>query len=333
MKGKFIIYILIVSTLLACGGNKKHHRSRNKKKIERTVGIAFGGGGAKAAAEVGVLKVIEEAGINVGYVSGSSMGAVIGGLYAAGYTANEIDSLLMTEEWLSLFDRNEMLSSLGSYDRTFLGVIKGDYLEKMLGIALAEKGCTLIEDTKKKNNIKFSCTTTQVINKESIDEYDIVSGNMAKAIRASMSYPVPIAGFEQVEWEGRSLVDGGMVNNLPVDLVKKIGAKKVIAIDLESADKGGGELPLNVSQIRSLIGISTPIEEILGIKWLADWLSDHRKSNEKRVENFESADVKIRIDLEGFSIFDFNLLDMHKMSEIGEDVAKTYHWDSLKKLK
>lgn len=327
MKEKLILYILVISTLLACGDKKKYHPHNEK----RTVGIAFGGGGAKAAAEVGVLKVIEKIGIKVGYVSGSSMGAVIGGLYAAGYTANEIDSLLMTEEWLSLFDRNEILS-LGANDR-FLGVIKGDSLEKMLGLALAEKGCILIEDTKKKNNIKFSCTTTQVINKEKIEEYDIVSGNMAKAIRASMAYPAPIVGFKQVEWEGKSLVDGGMVNNLPVDLVKKIGAKKVIAIDLESADKGDGELPLNVSQIRSLIGISTPIEELLGVKWLADWLSDHRESNEKRNRNFESADVKIRIDLEGYSILDFNLLDLHRMCEIGEDVAKTYHWDSLKKLK
>ena len=99
------------------------------------VGIAFGGGGAKAVAEIGALKVIEEAGIKPGYIAGSSMGAVVCGLYAAGYSAKELDSLFLTEEWLSLFEKNE-IGVTSSQFRTVFGLVKGEIFEKKLSEVL-----------------------------------------------------------------------------------------------------------------------------------------------------------------------------------------------------
>ena len=76
------------------------------------IGLALGGGGAKGAAEVGVLKVLDEAGIRVDYIAGTSIGSIVGGLYAAGYTANELDTLFQTQEWLALItDRKASLSN------------------------------------------------------------------------------------------------------------------------------------------------------------------------------------------------------------------------------
>lgn len=88
---KRILTILIAAALMfpAVAGRPK-------------IGLALGGGGAKGAAEVGVLKVLEEAGIQVDYIAGSSIGAIVGGLYAAGYSAAELDSLFQTQEWFSL---------------------------------------------------------------------------------------------------------------------------------------------------------------------------------------------------------------------------------------
>ena len=124
------------------------------KKASPKIGIAFGGGGAKAVSHIGILKVIEEAGIPINYVAGSSMGAVIGGLYAAGYSAKDIDSLFLSEEWLSLFDRNELGFTFEYAERTIFGLIKGDEFQEHLSKVLAQKGCYKIEDTEKINNKK-----------------------------------------------------------------------------------------------------------------------------------------------------------------------------------
>lgn len=326
---KYLVVFLFAFLVLSCNNiNKTPPVDLSGKdvsiiKVSPKIGIAFGGGGAKAVSHIGILKVIEEAGVPINYVAGSSMGAVIGGLYAAGYTAEEIDSLFMTEEWLSLFDRNELGITLEYSERTIFGLVKGDEFQEHLSQVLARKGCYKIEDTERLNKIKFCCTATKVINEESLEEVDLDSGNMARAIRASLTYPAPIVGYKPVIWNGQKLVDGGMLNNLPVDVVRKLGAKKVIAIDLESSDKGNGELPLSISQIRSYIGITIPMEDVLGIRWLVNWLSNHSESNEKRRRNYEDADIKLRPDLQGYGILSFNEKAFDEMIDAGEKEARS----------
>lgn len=281
------------------------------------IGIAFGGGGAKAAAEIGVLKVIEESGIKPGFIAGSSMGAVVGGLYAAGYSAKELDSLLLTEEWLSLFERSEM-GVVSSQSRTVFGLVKGDIFEERLSEALLKKGCKKIGDTKFVTGIAFACTATNIVTKENIAEMVLKEEdiNMAKAIRASMTYPAPIVGYSPVSLNGMLLVDGGMLNNLPVDVIKDMGAEYTIAIDLEKDRKR--------EHIISSGGL-------LKLGWLGNWLVD-QPGNGKRNRNLDMANIKIQPPLSGYSILDFSEQIFKEMMDIGEDEARTYHWKELLEL-
>jgi NTE family protein len=335
---KFIFFVAITFFLLSCVNKPKTPpvnlslKEGVNVKTRYKIGIAFGGGGAKAASEIGVLKIIEKADIPIEFVSGSSMGAVIGGLYAAGYSAKEIEDLLMAEEWLTLFDRNELGITVEDNERTIFGLIKGDEFQNQLEKALARKGCYNIEDTERLNNIKFSCTATNVVNKERLEEVDLCSGNMAQAIRASLTYPAPIVGYNPVKWGDLCLVDGGMLNNLPVDVVKKLGASKVIAIDLEKERNNKKKKPIDLSQLKEIIGITIPIDDVLGIKWLLDWLWDHSESDQKRRNNYNDADIKLRPDMKGYSILSFNERAFREMINAGELEAQSWY-DELVKLK
>ena len=91
-------------------------------KRYKSTGIALGGGGAKAAAEIGVLEELETMGVHIDYIAGTSMGAVVGGLYAAGYSAKELREMWLKESWLRLFDKNRVCT-LNDNNRTFFGVI------------------------------------------------------------------------------------------------------------------------------------------------------------------------------------------------------------------
>lgn len=282
------------------------------------VGIAFGGGGAKAVAEIGALKVIEEAGIKPGYIAGSSMGAVVGGLYAAGYSAKELDSLFLTEEWLSLFEKNE-IGVTSSQFRTVFGLVKGEIFEKKLSEVLLKKGCKNFEDTKLITGTTFACIATNIVTTEDIAEEVLKDGhiNMAKAIRAAMTYPAPIVGYNPVSLNGKLLVNGGMLNNLPVDVIKEMGAEYFIAIDLEKDRK---------SEHRISTG------GLLKLGWLGNWLVNP-SGNGKRNQNLEMAHIKIQPPLSGYSILDFSEQNFKEMMELGEDEARTYHWKALLELK
>lgn len=345
MKNKSYILSLIVTILVACGGNGKISQRKpllSESLIEEggdiiselpeklpKIGISFGGGGAKAAAEIGALKVIEEAGLPIKYVAGSSMGSLIGGLYAAGYTAKEIESLLMAEEWMSLFDKNELGITVENYERTIFGLIEGEVFEEQLRAILAKKGCSQIEDTERITGIKFSCTATRIIEKEHLEEVHLSSGDMAKAIRASLTYPAPIVGFKPVEYDNMLLVDGGMLNNLPVDVVRELGAESVIAIDLEL--ERNKEKLIDAPKLLETLGVKIPLKSLLGIEWLVDWLKKHPEKW-KHDSNCDDADILIHPDLLGYSILSFNEPDFRDMITLGEDAAKK-EWEKLHSLK
>ena len=315
-----LFFVILALLIPACVNKGKSPEPAETKDLQKTkVGVAFGGGGAKAAAEIGVLKAIEKSGLRIDYIAGSSMGAVVGGLYAAGYSAHELESLMTTEEWLSLFERNEIGVTAAGNDRTVFGLIKGDVFEDYLRKALKKKGCKTIGDTKKVNHIAFACTATNIVKKNDIAEVVLKQDDidMARAIRASMTYPAPLVGYKPVSINGMRLVDGGMLNNLPVDVVKELGAEKVIAIDLERGQKNERNLSLGNG---------------LGLGWLVSWMIDHPDRN-KRNRNLAIADVKIRPDLLGYSILSFNEMKIRDMILLGEDEAKTYHWSELMELK
>ncbi len=209
------------------------------------VGLALGGGGARGIAHVGVLKVLEELRVPVSRVAGTSMGAVIGGLYAAGYTATELEQIVTSFDWVDLFDDDpprEQLSyrrkqedrddfiklELGLDSRGLLlsrGLVEGHKLNLALRRLLAPLSQDLDFETLA---VPFRALAMDIETGEAVV---LARGDLARALHASMTVP---GVFTPDQVDGRFLVDGGIANNLPVDVVKPL-VDVVIAVDV-SAD-------------------------------------------------------------------------------------------------
>lgn len=170
------------------------------------VGLVLSGGGARGFAHIGVLHVLEERGVRVDALAGTSMGAILGALYAAGYTAAEIYELADGLGWRDVID-----VSLQA------GLMKGDKLHSFLASHLPERFDQL--------RLPFAVTTTDM---ETGEEQVVMDGPLVDAVRASSSFP---GAFDPVVLDGRTLADGGIVNNLPVAAAALLGCDYVIASD------------------------------------------------------------------------------------------------------
>ena len=177
---------------------------------KRTIGLALSGGSTYGAAHVGVMQVLEENGIHPHIITGTSAGALVGAAYCAGVPLKEIESLFFTMSWPTLL-KLSILNPLSIFDtqpmEEFLRKKIGDIEFKDLKIPFATVACDIH-------------TGERVV---------LDSGSVAHAVRASAAIP---GLFSPVEIEGRLLVDGGIVDNLPVDLVRSMGADYVIASDV-----------------------------------------------------------------------------------------------------
>lgn len=207
------------------------------------VGLVLGGGGARGAAHIGVLRELERHRVPIDAIAGTSMGAIIGGLYASGVSSDELAELLVTVDWSDLLRdkpaRQDLSFRRKEDDARYLldlelglkrgrlawpsGLISGQKLFFMLqsltlGVAEVEEFDAL--------PIPFRAIATDVNSGEMVV---LQSGNVATAMRASMAIP---SVFSAVELDDRLLVDGGLVNNVPVDVVRRMGADIVIAVDL-----------------------------------------------------------------------------------------------------
>ena len=216
---KRIIALLCLSLLL-CINVLAQERPR--------VGLVLSGGGAKGAAHIGVLKVLEEYDIPIDYIVGASIGAIMGGLYASGYTAAELDSLMMSQDWRSImldFDgrKDSYLVNVPLSPRLPSGLVEGRNVE-----ALLERLIPSAHDSIDFNSlpIPFSCVAVDLVHKK---EVVCTSGDLVEAIRASMSIPL---FFDPVRRGSQVMVDGGMLNNYPVDVVRAMGADVVIGVKL-----------------------------------------------------------------------------------------------------
>jgi NTE family protein len=207
------------------------------------IGLVLSGGGARGAAHIGVLKVIEELGIPVDAIAGTSMGAVIGGLYASGLTAREIESVMNSVNWEDAFRDQPPRSSLTfrrkTEDRSFLvrlplglrggefllprGLIQGQKLTQLLrSLTLPVAG---IEDFDRLPTA-FRAVATDL---ESGAQVVLSRGDLVGAMRASVSAP---GVFTPAEVDGRMLVDGGLVDNLPVHVARSMGVDRLIVVDV-----------------------------------------------------------------------------------------------------
>lgn len=180
----------------------------SKKDIK--IGLALGGGGALGYAHIGVLEVLKEHGINIDMVAGTSMGAIIGGAWACGLSTDHMRDIATKIKTHNLLDFNMQLKG---------GLLGGTSALKLIQNAVNVEN---FEDLK----MPFACTASDLLSGEQVV---LNKGNLIQAIRASMSIP---GLFNPVDYEDRYLIDGGMLGNVPSQVVKDMGADFVIAIDI-----------------------------------------------------------------------------------------------------
>ena len=218
------------------------------------VGLVLGGGGAKGASHIGVLKYIEDMGIPVDYVAGTSMGSIIGGFYAMGYSPEELTQIISGINWSEYIGnkidrpcmseetkkRNSTLllqvpfshESLFDNDpnSTFISQLPSAYVNNSSLINLFNNLCVGYQEEMDFNNlpIPFACVATDMITG---NEVVLRSGSVPTAMRASMAIP---GVFSPVMMGDKVLVDGGLVNNFPADVLREMGADIIIGVEVTS---------------------------------------------------------------------------------------------------
>ncbi|HEV8335596.1 MAG TPA: patatin-like phospholipase family protein [Candidatus Polarisedimenticolia bacterium] len=238
-------------------GANKPHKTRGAGGVP-VVGLALSGGGARGFAHIGVLKALEEMRIPVDRIAGTSMGAVIGGLYACGYKPAQIEEIILRLDWselfritgprsrMALFEREESGRYLISLpmDRLKIklpaGFSEGDRITSILALLTVN---SVAVDSFDELPIPFRAVGTDLVTGERVA---LGAGSLPEAIRASLAFPF---FFTPVEIEGRLLTDGGLSDNLPVDVAEEMGADIVIASDTTSPLRDKEELnsPLGIA--------------------------------------------------------------------------------------
>lgn len=216
----------------------------NQDKLQRpSIGLALGGGGARGSAHIGILRTLEEMRIPVDYIAGTSMGSLVGALYATGMTADELEDVILAIDWDSLFSddtarverpfRRKRDDDLALYGPK-LGLGEGSTLLAQ-GAISGQKISVLFEQLVRQRStvddfsqlpIPYRAITTDLATGKAVV---LSEGDLALAMRASMSVP---GVFDPVVWGEHLLVDGGLVNNVPLDVVRDMGADIVIAVDV-----------------------------------------------------------------------------------------------------
>ncbi len=216
--------------------------------VKRKVGLALGTGAARGLAHIGVLEVLEKEGIPIDMIAGTSAGAVIGALYAQGKDTNQIKKLVMDLNW-------KRLASLVDLALPKTGFIGGRKINNLMR--------SFIGDMEFRDlRIPLACVATDI---ETGEEVVINHGSVLEGIRASVSVPVI---FTIAKWEGRYLVDGGLVNPVPVSVLQRMGADFVIAVNVvpEASERGrrrgkkpikGGKEPNIINVIMQTVYITT----------------------------------------------------------------------------
>ncbi len=288
----------------------------------KRVAVVLGGGGAKGVAHIGVLKVLEEAGIPIDFIAGTSMGAIVGGLYAIGYSAEEIEQMVRRQDWqLLLSDKVErsflffpekekaeryivsLPFGLEKKDRVIDGVVKGQNLLNLFSDLTIG-----YHDSADFNafRIPFACVAVDVVTGR---DYMFHEGSLPLAMRASMAIP---AVFTPVRLDSMVLVDGGLNNNYPADVAVATGADVIIGVDLSTSD------------LKTYEHLQTPGDIIGQIVAL--------HGHEKYAENRAHTDLLFRPDLSAYTSASFTPAALDTMMRRGEVEARR-HWAEILALK
>jgi NTE family protein len=176
------------------------------------IGYALGGGAARGLSHIGVLKVFEENNIHPDVIVGTSIGAIIGALYAGGHSAKEIEQIALGLGWKKMVSLADISIPAG-------GLVQGKRIVALLESILGHLSFSQLK-------IPYACATTDVVTGE---EVIMQEGSLIDAIRASISLP---GIFKPVHHQGRFLVDGGLVNEVPVIVCRQLGANYVIGVNV-----------------------------------------------------------------------------------------------------
>lgn len=257
------------------------------------VGLVLSGGGAKGLAHIGVLKMIDSAGIKIDYIGGTSMGAIVGALYASGYSGKELDSLFRSLDFTSLIqdqvprgaksfqekensERYALTLPFTDFKVSFPQAISGGQHIYNLLVRLLYH----VKDVDDFNKlpIPFLCVAT---NMETGEGVILDHGYLPEAIMASGTFP---SLFEPAEIDGQILIDGGVVNNYPIDQVRAMGADLIIGVDVQD-------------DLATRESLSSAMEILLQI-------NNYRTVNDMKKKAGQT-DLYIKPDIEGYSVIDF----------------------------
>ncbi len=275
------------------------------------VGVVLCGGGAKGFAQIRILKALDEAGVPIDYIGGTSIGSIIGALYAVGYDPDMIEKLVREQDWNQvLYDKfSEELMPIDRRmnERRYLATfpitngkmkvksafVEGVYVNMLLSRLMLP--AHNIQDYSKLS-VPFYCIATDV---EHACQYEMTSGSLSRSVRASMSIPFL---FQPVTIDGRLLIDGGMVNNFPVRNMKEHGADIIIGIDLEDESIPASQIDNSLQLFTSLMNLSS-LEESL-----------YARSH---------CNIYIKPNLHGRDMLSFN--DFDSIIQFGQDAADKFY--------
>ncbi len=293
-----------------------------QQQQRKKVAVVLSGGGAKGMAHIGVLKVLERAGIPVDIVTGTSMGSIVGGLYSIGYTADQLDSLVRAQNWTYVLSDDENLrnQSLSKREKknTYLfqrGIsLKSKKKSASAGILRGKNLAVLFRNLTNGYNDSldfyslprpFACVATDIVTNT---EYDFHSGVLAEAMRASMAIP---GAFSPVRKGRMMLVDGGLRNNYPADIARRMGADIIIGSTVQGTPKTADDLTNTAAILGQIVDVNC---------------------KNKYDENLSITDVPIRVNTKPYGAASFTREAIDTLIHRGEEEAMR-HWDELMALK
>ena len=310
-----LLYLILILPLVGKAQDLEKKTSRPK------VALVLSGGGAKGFAHIGALKVLEEEGIPIDLIVGTSMGSLVGGIYSIGYKASELESLVKSLDWETVLSDDVSRFDLSQNDqllkqRYFLtlpfsgknkpslpqGMIKG---QNVMNIFCGLAGNVPVNADFSQFPIAFACVST---NLGTGKEVVLKEGFLPTAMFASMAIPI---AFQSAERDNQLLVDGGLVNNFPTDVAKKMGADIIIGVDIRNDYFDRDKLKSFDNVIGQLVGFFDQAKDSI---------------------NNTYCDVIIQPDITGYSMASFNNLAVDSLIRRGERATMNVR-SQLKELK
>jgi len=300
--------------LLCCAVSRAQTPPSEDTPRRARIGLVLSGGGARGAAHIGVLKMLDRLHVPIDAIAGTSMGAVVGGLYASGMSGQEIEQAMASVDWQAAFRDRPRRTELGfrrkEEDRNFLvnlplglhgkklvipeGLVQGEKLTETLR-QLTLPVATLTDFDQLPTRFRAVAT-----NLETGSAVVIGDGDLTTAMRASMAAP---GAFAPVEYRGLLLVDGGLAENLPVDVARTMGVDVLIVVD--------AGYPLQPR--KDLVSLPSISNQVLAILL--------RRDSERQLQTLSAGDIVVSPQLGDFSSYDF--VDTLKIVNAGEHAAQS----------